>query len=110
MRQAFELAWANAALYCKSRPAIWMVDDIIFRKPVEVGSLLFFSSQIVYTKGSLMLVNVHAEVLDILTRSRDTTNHFYFVFDSKQPDMPRVVPHTYAESMLYLDGMRHMKD
>lgn len=52
--------------------------------------------QIVYTEGPLMQVKVHAEVLDILTGSRDTTNNFYFVFDSMQPDLPRVIPRTYA--------------
>uniref|UniRef100_A0A914VRK3 HotDog ACOT-type domain-containing protein n=1 Tax=Plectus sambesii TaxID=2011161 RepID=A0A914VRK3_9BILA len=45
MRQAFELAWANCALFSKSRPLILAVDDIMFRKSVEVGSLLFLSSQ-----------------------------------------------------------------
>lgn len=55
---------------------------------------LFF--QIVYTEGALIQVKVHAEVLDILTGSRATTNDFYFAFDSGQPDLPRVVPRTYA--------------
>lgn len=110
MRKAYELGWANAALYCKARPVLKVVDDIVFRKPVEIGSLLFFSSQIVYTEGPLLQVKVHAEVLDVLTGSRDTTNDFYFAFDSGQPDLPHIVPRTYAESMLYLDGMRHLKD
>ena len=52
--------------------------------------------QIVYTEGALMQVKVHAEVLDVLTGSRDTTNDFYFTFDSAQPDLPHVVPRTYA--------------
>ncbi|KAK7483194.1 hypothetical protein BaRGS_00025598 [Batillaria attramentaria] len=110
MRKAYELAWANAALYCKTRPVLKVVDDIVFRKPVEIGSLLFFSSEIVYTEGPLLQVKVHAEVLDFLTGERDTTNDFYFAFDSTVPDLPSVLPRTYAESMLYLDGMRHLKD
>ena len=55
-----------------------------------------FHFQIVYTEGALMQVKVHAEVLDILSGSRDTTNDFYFIFDSCQPDLPCVVPRTYA--------------
>jgi hypothetical protein len=35
------------------RPAIVAVDDIMFRKPVEVGSLLFLSSQV--TENILLL-------------------------------------------------------
>ncbi|PVD18341.1 hypothetical protein C0Q70_20890 [Pomacea canaliculata] len=96
MRKAFELAFADASLYCKNRPTLTVVDDIIFLQPVEIGSLLFFSSEIVYTEGSLMQVRVHAEVLDILTGSRNTTNYFYFVFDSNNPNMPQVIPRTYA--------------
>ena len=32
-------------VHSKARPAIRVVDDIVFRKPVEIGDLLFFSSQ-----------------------------------------------------------------
>ncbi|ESO86416.1 hypothetical protein LOTGIDRAFT_195153 [Lottia gigantea] len=107
MRIAFELAWANAALYSKSRPLVRIVDDIAFRKPVEIGSLLFLSSQVVYTEQSKMQVKVHAEVVVPESGSRETTNDFHFTFDSKCDDLPQVIPKTYAESMLYLDGKRH---
>ncbi|XP_060582768.1 acyl-coenzyme A thioesterase 9, mitochondrial-like isoform X1 [Ruditapes philippinarum] len=46
MRKAFELAFANASLFCKSRPHIEVVDDIAFKKSVEVGSFLFLSSEV----------------------------------------------------------------
>ncbi|CAG5128788.1 unnamed protein product, partial [Candidula unifasciata] len=46
MMKAYELAWTNVSLYTKTRPGTCKcVDDIVFKKPVEVGSLLFFSSQ-----------------------------------------------------------------
>ncbi|CAG2234294.1 ACOT9 [Mytilus edulis] len=52
MRKAFELAWTSAALYSKSRQvAITTVDDIVFRKPVEIGSLLFLSSEVSQQKN-----------------------------------------------------------
>ncbi|KAK7090318.1 hypothetical protein V1264_010133 [Littorina saxatilis] len=57
-----------------------------------------------------MQLKVHAEVVDPLTGSRHTTNDFYFAFDTNQPDLPHVVPKTYSESMLFLDGMRHLRD
>lgn len=107
MRKAFELAHANASLYCKGRPYIEVVDDINFKRPVEVGSLLFFSSQIVYTKETKLMTKVHAEVVNPKDGSRETTNDFYFVFNSRSREIPRVIPKTYAESMLYLDGKRH---
>ncbi|KAH3804896.1 hypothetical protein DPMN_133188 [Dreissena polymorpha] len=41
MRKAFELAYANACLHCKGRAKVLVVDDIAFKKSVEVGSFLF---------------------------------------------------------------------
>ena len=46
MRVAFETAWANAAALSHARPKVVDVDNIMFRKPVEVGSLLLLSSQV----------------------------------------------------------------
>ncbi len=46
MRQAFELAWANAYVYARQRPYIEFMDDILFQAPVEIGSLLYFNSQV----------------------------------------------------------------
>ncbi|BFZ00620.1 hypothetical protein BsWGS_03658 [Bradybaena similaris] len=111
MMKAYELAWTNVSLYTKTRPGTCKcVDDIIFKKPVEVGSLLFLSSQIVYTNGADAQVHVHAEVVDPITGSRETTNDFQFTFDTGLPNLPRVVPKTYAESMLYLVGKRHYEN
>lgn len=85
------------------------MDDIAFRKPVEVGSLLFLSSQVVYTLGTKVQVKVHAEVVNPIDETRETTNDFYFTFNTRQNDVPTVMPKTYAESMLYLDGKRHFE-
>lgn len=110
MRQAYELAWVNACSYCKTTPKISVVDDISFKKPVLIGSLLYLTSQIVYTEPNQMQVRVHAETVDPLNpANRETTNDFYFKFTSPSNiDLPRVVPKTYAESMMYIDGKRHM--
>lgn len=106
MRKAYELGWANAFSYCGSRPSLVAVDDILFQKPVEIGSLLLLSSQVCYTEGRFIQVRVHTEVLDPLTRQHNTTNVFHFTFLS-ETDVPNIVPQSYGESMLYLDGKRH---
>ena len=109
MRQAFEIAWINASMYSKSIPRVETVDDISFRRPVLIGSLLFLSSQVVYTENNFIQVKVHAQAVDIATNARETTNDFYFKFSV--PDnlnMPQVIPKSYAESMMYIDGKRHM--
>ena len=62
MRQAFELAWANAYVFGKSRPFCMNMDDILFKAPVEVGELLYFNSQICYTEDNYIQTRVSAEV------------------------------------------------
>lgn len=107
MRQAYELGWANSFLFSQERCSLNQVDSIIFRKPVEIGALLFFSSQVVYTEGPFIQVRVHAENVNPITRVHETTNVFQFTFESTRKDLPRVIPQTYGEAMLYLDGKRN---
>eukprot|EP00794_Sanderia_malayensis_P005277 gene5277-5944_t len=106
MREAFELGWATTCVHAKARPSIICMDDIHFRKPVEVGSLLYLSSQIVYTKENYLQTRVHAEVVDPKTGHVDTTNVFHFHFTCME-QFPQVIPMTYGEYMLYLEGRRH---
>ncbi|KAK2870086.1 hypothetical protein QQF64_021957 [Cirrhinus molitorella] len=106
MRKAYELGRANACAFAGCRPTVVAVDDILFRKPVEIGSLLLLSSQVCYTEGMYVQVRVHTEVLDPLTREHNTTNVFHFTFRLEK-DVSAVVPQSYGESMLYLDGKRH---
>uniref|UniRef100_A0AAR2KGL5 HotDog ACOT-type domain-containing protein n=1 Tax=Pygocentrus nattereri TaxID=42514 RepID=A0AAR2KGL5_PYGNA len=109
MRKAYELGWANACAFAGSRPILVAVDDILFQKPVEIGSLLLLSSQVCYTEGEHIQVRVHTEVLDPLTRQHSTTNVFHFTFLVEKA-VPAVVPQSYGESMLYLDGKRHFNE
>ncbi|XP_040600088.1 acyl-coenzyme A thioesterase 9, mitochondrial isoform X2 [Mesocricetus auratus] len=116
MRKAYELAWATACSFGSlqfwafsisgSRPFVVTVDDIMFQKPVEVGSLLFLSSQVCYTQNNYIQVRVHSEVASLETNEHMTTNVFHFTFMSER-EVPLVFPKTYGESMLYLDGHRH---
>ncbi|XP_035269508.1 acyl-coenzyme A thioesterase 9, mitochondrial-like isoform X2 [Anguilla rostrata] len=106
MRKAYELGWANACGYGGCRPNLVAVDDILFQKPVEIGSLLLLSSQVCYTQDKYIQVRVHTEVLDPLTGQHNTTNIFHFTFSSPE-DVPAIMPRSYGESMLYLDGKRH---
>ncbi|XP_039708272.1 acyl-coenzyme A thioesterase 9, mitochondrial isoform X1 [Pteropus medius] len=106
MRKAYELAWATACNFGGSRPFVVAVDDIMFQKPVEVGSLLFLSSQVCFTQDNYIQVRVHSEVASLHDKEHTTTNIFHYTFMSEK-DVPLVFPRTYGESMLYLDGQRH---
>ncbi|CAG0901152.1 unnamed protein product [Darwinula stevensoni] len=106
MRQAFELAWANAYVVSRQAPTIEFIDDIWFRRPVEVGSLLYMASQVVFTEGCCMQVRVCAQVVDPESGEQQETNTFHFTFVvSKEVD--QMLPKAYHESMLYLEGRRH---
>lgn len=42
-----------------------------------------------------------------MTNTTTTTNVFYFVFESRLNDaLPQIMPETYGESLLYIDGER----
>ncbi|XP_051841068.1 acyl-coenzyme A thioesterase 9, mitochondrial [Antechinus flavipes] len=106
MRKAFELGWATACNFAGTRPFLVAVDDIMFQSPVEIGSLLFLSSQVCFTEKNHIQVRVHSEVSLPGTKEHKTTNIFHFTFFVEK-DVPLVIPKTYGDSMLYLDGQRH---
>jgi acyl-coenzyme A thioesterase 9 len=51
MREAFELAYANAMLYARERPLFISLDEIAFKKPIPIGSILHLTSNVVYTNS-----------------------------------------------------------
>ncbi|KAG0065636.1 hypothetical protein BGZ89_008092 [Linnemannia elongata] len=121
MRLAYELAFCNASVFIKYRPTFLALDEISFRKPVSIGTFLALDSQIVFAEGGdhhSFQVMVKADVLDVRNGTRETTNHFWFTFTDPQRSQeeggdapkgyvtPKVMPRTYAESMLYLEGKR----
>ncbi|KAI9274699.1 HotDog domain-containing protein [Phascolomyces articulosus] len=112
MRRAYELAYANSTLYLKSQHAdLLAMDEVIFRKPVHVGSLLNLKSEIIYSEGHphrSFQCRVVAEVVDIEKDTRETTNVFYFTMAAtdEKTEPRRILPKTYAETMLWLDGKR----
>ncbi|KAI8584300.1 hypothetical protein K450DRAFT_219191 [Umbelopsis ramanniana AG] len=124
MRRAYELAFADASIFLKSRCAnLLSMDEVIFQRPVHVGSLLKLTSHIVYAEGyphRSFQVRVVAEVADIEKDLLEVTNIFYFTLstrdpngnrsdehrDMEEPAVRRILPHTYGESMLWLEGKR----
>lgn len=90
-----------ATSHSKSLPALVHVDDILFRKPVEIGSLLYFSSQVVYTQGRYVMVRVSAEVVHPESGSHDLTNVFHFTFRIEK-EVPEVIPRSYQGTCVYV--------
>ncbi|KAI1317725.1 hypothetical protein EDD11_007899 [Mortierella claussenii] len=109
MRLAYELAFCNASVFISSRPTFLALDEISFRMPVPIGTFLALDSQIVYAEGGdhhSFQVMVKADVLDVNKNTRETTNTFWFTFTDPVKGTSRIMPRTYAESMLYLEGKR----
>ena len=60
MRQAFEMGWLTAALFQKQQTQLLRVDQVLFLKPVDVGSIVKFKSKVTYSekKGDKVLMRV----------------------------------------------------
>ena len=125
MRQAYELAWANAFTFSKARPICTNMGKILFRAPVAIGSLLYFNSQISYTQTCrpdetryernrehdyhFVQTMVTAEVVDPNTGDLTMTNVFNFTFMIEDKEPPSVIPFSYHDAMVYLNGRRLFK-
>ena len=48
MRRALEIAWLSAYRFAKRPPTFAGLDDVVFRKPVEVGRLVEYIGRVVY--------------------------------------------------------------
>eukprot|EP00834_Sanchytrium_tribonematis_P001465 NODE_36_length_36011_cov_1.012920.p7 type:complete len:441 gc:universal NODE_36_length_36011_cov_1.012920:4549-5871(+) len=118
LKTAYELALCTSLLYTKSQMVDFMaMDDVWFRRPVPVGSIVQFQSKVIYSvlpkdKSSIpnpwkdtFIVQVIANVM--IKNKFDTSNVFLFTFKpSDIVDLKYIIPNTYQESMLYLTGKR----
>jgi acyl-coenzyme A thioesterase 9 len=81
MRRALEVAWLSAYRFARQPPTFVGLDDVVFRKPVEVGRLVEYIGRVVYAgeDGSLRVI-VKAHRLSLRTGRTDPTNQFHFIF------------------------------
>ncbi|KAF8064151.1 Thioesterase/thiol ester dehydrase-isomerase [Lyophyllum atratum] len=115
MRLAYELGFTNASMFTRGQVRFFSLDGISFARPVPIGSILRLTSHILHTSTPdesqfpmLVHVGVKANVVDLKTGSEQTTNDFRFTWCREQGEgVPRkVVPKTYKEAMLWLEGKR----
>jgi len=118
MRLAYELGFTNASLFTRGHVRFLSLDGISFARPVPIGSILRLRSQILYTTSSpeyptIVHVGVKANVVDVQTGQEQTTNDFRFTWCQElgkaSPDLRKVVPETYTEAMLWLEGKRALE-
>lgn len=115
MRLALELAYATASAFSRSRPSLSLVDEIRFVRPIPVGSIVSFSSQVVYVEplASTVMVAVETQVLntDSGLFEADFANKFHFAFrcpNAAGRSLRIAVPRTYLDAMRLLQGRRQL--
>ena len=108
MEKCVDLAFTNTWVYTGAGPApvCAHVDDVVFLKAVEIGDLLYFHSQVVFTHDNHVQTRVSAEVMDRTTQKLKLTNVLQITWDLPF-EVPSVVPKSYHEAMAYLTGRRH---
>jgi acyl-coenzyme A thioesterase 9 len=105
----FPEAWSNGHSWFGTRPWFLALDDVHFYKPVDIGSIVIFNSQVIYTEGNNAVVQVTTQVLNPRDGTRQKTNSFFFTFTCpERTSDKRVKPTTYEESMRYIDGRRRL--
>ncbi|KAJ2842035.1 hypothetical protein GGI22_007686, partial [Coemansia erecta] len=76
--------------------------------PVNIGSILRLTSQVVYSEpeNNTFQVAVSVDVIDNTKKITERTNTFYFNFSCPTSQVRRVIPRTYEDMMKYLEGRR----
>jgi len=109
MRKAYELAYANVTTISGTSCISKHIDDITFSNPVEIGSIFLLNSQVVYTENDAAVCRVYATVHNPIKNVTKTTNTFNFQFETfDNSKMPKIIPKSYGESLLYIDGKRRL--
>ncbi|GBF87343.1 acyl-coenzyme A thioesterase, mitochondrial [Raphidocelis subcapitata] len=80
LRRAFELAFATCYVFAGSRPVFDSIDDVQFKKPVDVGDLMRLASCVLHAEGDKVVVLVEASVVAPERLASSPTNAFTFAF------------------------------
>ncbi|GAA5850806.1 hypothetical protein JCM8547_009093 [Rhodosporidiobolus lusitaniae] len=104
MRLAYEAAYATSCLFARSPVTFVALDELQFRQPVEIGSLLLLDSKITF---SPMKGEHHSFSCSVEAATVDLTFHFTFSADS--PLERHVLPRSYRQAVSWLDAQRRRK-
>jgi acyl-coenzyme A thioesterase 9 len=118
MRQALEIAWIAVRRFACEYPVLVAMDDLVFKHPVEVGSMLFLSAYIVYhapgTSHFVVRVNVEVLAIDSTTHAEQrlvaNTAYILLAVPNSRIVFRDVYPESYGDAMMYIDGKRHYED
>lgn len=109
MRLALELSWILAFKFTKTPARLRQITDIQFLKPVVVNSLIRMKAYVVYTNIYYVQISVFGETLNPTTGAIHTTNEYNFTY-MVDKQLPEILPKSYIECIMYLDGRRHFNE
>ncbi|KAG8835529.1 hypothetical protein FRC17_002758 [Serendipita sp. 399] len=113
MRLAYELGYSNASVFTRIPLRFLSLDEITFKHPVPIGSVLRLKSRIAHvipTGTSSVHVAVEASVIDQESGEERVTNEFRFTWGTPERNFSRIaVPKTYEEAMLWIEAGRALR-
>jgi acyl-coenzyme A thioesterase 9 len=112
MRLGYEIAWAAGWRATGNAPRFLGCSDVLFRAPVEVGTLLHLSAEVAFARGSVFTVVVDfaaetprsAESPSVVSTNQMT---FHFSTEDGSP-APSLFPKSYSAAMRWVAASRHL--
>lgn len=110
MRESLEIAFACAYLHGSGEyPEIYHIDDVHFIRPVDIGSVIRYSSYVTYVHERIVNVNVAVEKVVKGAESKKFTRVFELNINFlMNENVKKVIPQTYKDAMFYLEGKRRV--
>ncbi len=115
VRRAYELSSICAEQVAPDRPVIVAVNRINFFNPVRLDDKLRFTSRVVFTGETSIIVEAGIERISRDRKTKALTNSCLFTFANVDGNLntrpvPPVFPTTYAEDARYLDAYRQHQE
>jgi acyl-CoA hydrolase/rubrerythrin len=98
-----------AARHCRTNIVTGRVEDIIFRNPVRVGSLVIIRARLSFTSRSSMEVRVQVETEDLRSGERSPALTAYFVMvaldaEGRATEVPPLLLNTEEDEQLFSEA------
>jgi acyl-coenzyme A thioesterase 9 len=114
MHRAYDLAHATCYSFAGAYPHFKEVDEISFKKPVDIGDLVRLKSKVVYTSNNksgdnkpIVQIEVTCHVVKPESHSSYISNTFDFIFqfdDNLMKPLKAILPSTNAEARLLISA------
>ena len=109
MRLGYELAFAAGWRATGSAPRFLGCSDVLFRAPVEVGTLLHLAAEVTFSQGGprlTVVVDFTMETPGVAAPAATNQMSFHFGTEDGAP-APRLYPRSYSASMRWVAASRH---